>query len=214
MTDNSNFFRLDMSKTFIATVGEEKKEFMLHTDVASCSSTFFRAAMNNHWKESKQNRITLVEIEVSEFEHYSQWLSTHDHSYLSDMTFQQLAKLYILGDFLDDSAFRVDMLLRFTLRAVTQNAYPDLDIIIAVWEQTPEHSPLRKMVVETWVTSSIERLAEQFARAEQDAPKAFVADCLRRISEMTVRVKGSVTGESLRRTLESRRDEVLKGLAA
>lgn len=201
-----------MSKTFVAAVGEDQKEFTLHTNVASRSSRFFRAAMNNDWRESQQNRVTLREIEASDFQQYLQWLSTHDRSALDDATFHQLAKLYILGDFLDDSAFRVDMLKRFTSRAITANAYPDLTIVTPVWEQTPERSPLREVIVKTWITSSIERLAEQFASADQDATKAFVADCLRRISNIKARTKESVTGESRRRVLEYRRDEVLKEL--
>jgi len=203
-----------MSRTFIAVVGEEQKDFMLHTAVASRSSNFFHAAMNNDWRESRQRRITLLEIDPPDFEHYLQWLSTHDHSFLDDTSFHQLAKLYILGDFLADSAFRVDMLKRFTAKAVTQNAYADLDVAIIVWEQTPEHSPLRKMIVETWITSSIARLAEQFASADEEAPKAFVVDCLRRISEMQPRAKDSVTGYKRRLVLEARRDEVLKELVA
>lgn len=104
------------------------------------------------------------------------------------------------------------MLKRFTSKAITANTYPDLDIIIFVWEQTPEHSPLRKLIVETWITSSIQRLAKQFADAYQDAPKTFVADCLRRISETIPRAKESIKGESRRRVIESYRDEVLKEL--
>lgn len=199
-----------MSKTFVAVVGENQKEFMLHTNVASRSSGFFRAAMNNDWRESQQNRVTLGEIEASEFERYLQWLSTHDHSFLDGISFRRLAKLYILGDFLDDSAFRMDMLKRFTSKAITTNTYPDLGVIILVWEQTPEHSPLRKLIVETWITSSIKRLAEMFANADQDAPKAFIVDCLHRISETMLGGNESIKGDSRMRVLESCRDKVLK----
>lgn len=201
-----------MSKAFVAVVGENQKEFMLHTNVASRSSGFFRAAMNNDWRESQQNRVTLGEIEASEFERYLQWLSTHDHSFLDGISFRRLAKLYILGDFLDDSAFRTEMLKRFTSKAITTNTYPELDIITLVWDQTPEHSPLRKLIVETWTTSSIQRLAKQFANQDHEVPKAFVVDCLYRISETMPRAKESILGDSRRRVLESCRDEVLKEL--
>jgi hypothetical protein len=206
--------RLDMSKSFLAIVGADEKEFMLYTNVACGSSKFFHAAMNNDWRESHQNRVTLVEIDASDFEHYLQWLSTNDHSFLDDTTFHQLAKLYILGDFLDDSAFRGDMLIPFTSKAVTQNAYPDLEIIVFIWERTPERSPLRRIAVEAWITSSIERLASKFASADGEAPKAIIVDCLRRISETKPRTKESITGAARRQALESRRDEVLKDLVA
>lgn len=66
--------------------------------------------------------------------------------------------------------------------------------------------------METWITSPIERLAKQFASADQDAPKAFVADCLCEISSIKPRAKESITGDNRRRVLEYRRDEVLKEL--
>lgn len=203
-----------MSKTFIAVVGEEGKEFMLHTDVASRSSKFFAAATNRDWRESRQNRVNLVELEVKEFEQYLQWLSTHDHSFLDGIHFTQLARLYILGDFLDDSAFRVFILNIFVKQAVEDNVYPAHTTVILTCEQTPESSPLRKIIVEIWNTASIKSLANRLTSTEKDVPKEFIADCLHRIGDTQARANESILGYSRRRAIESRRDELLMEILA
>lgn len=202
-----------MSKTFIAVIGEEKKEFTLYTDIATRSSKFFEAALSKSWQESVQNCVTLKDFKVVEFESYLRWLSTCDRSFLVDFDLCDIAGLYILGDFLDDSAFRMNMLRRFASRSIDQNVYPNVETVTLTWEQTPENSPLRKMSVEMWITSSIEELAKEFARPDQDFPKAFIVDCLHRIGQTTKpRAKETLVGEKRKQALESRRDELLKEL--
>lgn len=203
-----------MSKTFVAIVGKKGKEFVLHTDVASRSSEFFRAAMNNDWKESQQKRVTLKELDAAHFEVYLQWLSTHDRSFLEDFTLRRLAELYVMGDFLVDSAFRVDTLTRFTSKAIDRHFHPSLDTVTFIWEHTPENCPLRQMTVEMYVTLSIALLAEKFGRDDESAPRAFIVDCLRRIGETNARAKVNLFRDERKRVLESRRDEVLKELVA
>jgi hypothetical protein len=66
------------------------------------------------------------------------------------------------------------------------------------------------MVVEMWITCPIGLLAEKFARAGPDFPKAFIVDCLRRIGETNAAANENVLGEKREKILESRRDEVLK----
>ena len=203
-----------MSKTFVVTVGDEEKEFILHTDVAARSSKFFRAAMSNDWKESRQNRVTLKELETVDFELYLQWLSTNEHSFLSDLNLHRLAELYILGDFLDDFAFRAAMLNHFVKKTVDGIVYPDHSIVTPTWEQTPEGSPLRKIIVELWVFSPIEILADRFTGPEKHVPKAFIVEYLRRIGDTQARAKENLTGNERRRMIESRRDELLKEILA
>jgi len=201
-----------MSKTFIAVVGEEQKEFTVYTDVAMRSSKFFQAALTRDWIESRTNRVTLKEVSAIHFENYLQWLSTNDSSHLDEFGMREAAKLYILGDFLDDSAFRITMLSLFAKDAIGNNRYPSNAIVTPAWEQTPENSPLRKIIVEIWITSSIKTMATRFAGIEKDVPKEFIVDCLHRVSETQARSTERMTNEDRKRAIESRRDEVLKEL--
>lgn len=198
-----------MSTTFIAVVGKQKKEFTLYQSVATRSSKFFSAAMSGEWKGNQQKRVSLEEVDVSEFESYLQWLSTNDHTFLKELNMDDLTCLYILGDFLNDSAFRTVILNLLVQRAVNKNAYPGATIVAFVWEHTPETSPLRKIIVEMWTTSSIETLGERFAESDEDAPKAFIVDCVQRLAKrQDPRV--DFFGEQRKLVLEACRDEIIK----
>ena len=198
-----------MSKTFIAMVGEWEEEFTLHTDVACRSSKFFQTALDRDWKESQTNTVVLHDVKAAHFESYLQWLSTNDHSFLEEYDLVELAKLYILGDFLDDSDFRVAMLRSLAKRAIERNTRPRRKAVESIWDQTPENSPLRKMILERWATLPIESLAERFAEAGKSFPMNSIVDCLRRIGELTTVPKEGVTGEDRRRLLQFRRDTII-----
>lgn len=203
-----------MKKTFIAVVGEENEEFTLHTDIASRSSKFLQAALDKDPEEPQQKHVAIKEVEAKHFELYLQWLYTSDHSFLAELSMRNMATLYILGDFLDDTAFRVALLHDFTKYAIDKNVYPDLTTVTRTWEKTPRDSLLRKMIVEMWVTPSLELLVKQSADVEEDISKAFVMDCLRRTSEEQALVRPMVLGlgDERTRALDARKREVLKEL--
>ena len=151
----------------------------------------------------------LHDVKAAHFESYLQWLSTNDHSFLEEYDLVELAKLYILGDFLDDSDFRVAMLRSLAKRAIERNTRPRRKAVESIWDQTPENSPLRKMILEMWATLPIESLAERFAEAGKSFPMNSIVDCLRRIGELTTVPKEGVTGEDRRRLLQFRRDTII-----
>jgi hypothetical protein len=70
------------------------------------------------------------------------------------------------------------------------------------------------MMVEIWITASIKELATRFAGVHKDVPKEFVIECLHRIGDTHARATESMSPEERERTLERRRDEVLKELVA
>jgi hypothetical protein len=55
----------------------------------------------------------------------------------------ELAKLYFLGDYLDDQAFRSDVLDRFAKLVNGQERCPDVVEIGLIWSQTPPYSLFR-----------------------------------------------------------------------
>lgn len=196
-----------MGTTFVAVIGKQKKGFTLHQSVATRSSKFFKAAMSRDWKGTQQKRVTLEEVKVSEFGSYLQGLSTNDHSFLEELHMYDLARLYILGDFLDDSAFRTVMLKSLVQKAIHDNTYPDATIVAFVWDHTPETSPLRKIVVEMWTTLSVSDLGNRFA--EPDISKVFIVDCVQHLAKKQDHM-ANIVGEQRKRVLEACRDELIK----
>lgn len=201
-----------MSKNFIAVVGKKQKEFTLYTDVACRSSKFFQAALSKGWKESLSNRVILREITTIHFQAYLQWLCTNDPSHLEAINMSRAVDLYIVGDYLDDSAFRTAMLKTFVQEAIDKHEYPGDILVTKVWDNTPESSPLRKMVLEIWITESIKTLAERFAKFDKNYPKAFIVECLRAIGETNAAANKRVSDKERKQRLQSRRDEILKFL--
>ena len=199
-----------MRKTFLVVVGEDETEFTVHTDVASRSSKFFRAALSSGWKESLQNHVTLKNITSINFGYYLQWLSTNDHKFLVELSLLTFVQLYILGDFLDDSAFRTCLLNHFVKKAVDILICPGGAVVTAAWEQTPRDSPLRKVIVEIWITASKNELVTRFAGVHKDVPKEFIVDCLQRIGDTHARAREDMSPEDRKRAIERRRDEGLK----
>jgi hypothetical protein len=68
------------------------------------------------------------------------------------------------------------------------------------------------MVLEIWMTASIEMLVKRFAESDKDVPKAFIVECLRRIGETNAAANQRVSGEKRKQRLQSCRDEILKDI--
>jgi hypothetical protein len=169
-----------MTKTFTACVGQTKKEFTLYTEIATRSSKFFQAALRRDWKgrdwkESRENRVTLAEVHPGVFEGYLQWLNTGTitSSFPIDKPSAfELVELYILGDFLDDAAFRNAVLDDLTSSAFEM--WPGICSVSLVWENTPGDSPLRKLILEIWAKKPIGLIVEKLVNGVEEYPPAFV----------------------------------------
>jgi hypothetical protein len=167
-----------MTKTFTVLIGTTQKEFTLHTSIATRSSNFFRAALRrNTWKEARETRIVLAEVHPAVFEGYLQWLHTGvlTSSFPIDKpsTFD-LAEMYILGDFLDDKAFR-----NAVLDDITSSAYdiwPGICSVNLIWDNTPGGSPLRKLILEIWAKKPMSLIVEKLLSGAHEYPGAFLAE--------------------------------------
>lgn len=167
-----------MHETFVALVSPRKKEFILHTEIATRSSKFFRTAvMNREWRESQEKQITLYQVDEDDFEGYLQWLNTGELTFADgDPNFDELADFYILGDVLDDEGFRNATLNRFAEHACAMVRSPEPGTIAHIWSKTPENSPLRKMVLETWSADGLEHSISLLRNRENGFPEDFALD--------------------------------------
>lgn len=170
-----------MSETFVAIVGQNKKKFMLYTAVATRSSEFFRAASRRDWKESREKEVALPEINASDFEGYLQWLNTGEVTFSGEPSLFAITRLYVVGDFLEDAAFRDAILDCIVERACEKRVYPDWDTIQLAWEQTRRGNPMQRLYLSIWASMSTKKRIDNLNKSDARCSKEFVIDFFQHI---------------------------------
>jgi hypothetical protein len=154
-------------------------------------------------KNRKKKRVTLPDIQASTFEGYLQWLNTGIITFAEKPNMKELAEFYVLGDYLDDVTFRSALLDSFAERACDNDSFPTEKTIVVIWEQMPVNCPLRKLVLDIWVTRSIKSVVRRFADPTKDYPKAFITVCLEHFVKSfrleTPRLHGNERNKEIRR---------------
>ena len=87
--------------------------FFAHESILTKGSVFFRTAMNGNWNTATSRQVELKSCTAEQFNFYLNWVY---HEKLpveeakskssSDKTYLKLAHAYILGDLLQDTAFK------------------------------------------------------------------------------------------------------------
>lgn len=140
--------------TFV--LGEQDPEcFVVHENVVEPHSEFVRLALNRDWKEAKERIIKLPDVEPNVFEMYHCWLyhiQPCRNSYTTSYT--TLVKAYCLGERLIDINFK-DVVIDSIVQELKMTSAFDLGLVQLVYENTPEKSPLRRLLCDIyiWVSS-------------------------------------------------------------
>lgn len=151
---------------------------MVHKGVATKSSKYIRAALSNDWKEARERRITLEDTAVATFEDYLHWLYTGQVTLPEHNQHVRLVDLYLLGDYLHDSLFCVEVLNKMVeARYHGQRTFPTSAAVKCAWEATPASSPIRKVIRELWTSSNIDLAFKEFTK-NSEYPRDFVLDIL------------------------------------
>ena len=143
-------------------VGPDKTEITAHKALLCHHSHYFRGALTNSFIESKTGIIELKDQDPESFQHVLLWMYRGD---VSPVTFDgndravfsclQLCKTYYCADFL-----QVEQLLQILLVELNymfdhyremKNVPLDSELIIDIYENTPDTSPLRERVIEELV---------------------------------------------------------------
>jgi len=163
-----------MAETFQVSVGEQGKIFVMHRDIATRHSSFFKAALSHDWKEAEEKKISLPDCEPEIFEGYLQWVYTGEVVYCSERYKQalELVKLWILGDFLGDQNF-CDAVVG-GLWAQQVPASPDA--IKHLYNHTPHESHLRSHIFGIWACRASITLVSCLFAANREYPKDFIID--------------------------------------
>ncbi|KAK4891885.1 hypothetical protein LTR27_009584 [Elasticomyces elasticus] len=159
---------------------EQVKRFALHESIVRPASEFVNMALSRDWKEARERVIPLSEDEPETFSIYQTWLYTHivdaHASKLSTTScdfYQRLFKCYILAEKLLDAVFK-DCVMDSILNTLQTNPLFDANLSNLVYENTPEGSPLRRLLCEVYVWCATERWLAEDVITEEVHPTLMV----------------------------------------
>jgi hypothetical protein len=169
--------RLDLSEVITICIGAEKKEYFVHQDIVSKSSKYVKAALSRQWEETCTRRIQLPEVDIRPFEGYSHWLYTNVILLTANGPFPmyELVEFYILGDYLDDSAFRSAVLEHMLCIRFEQGTMPCGAFVALARAWTASSSALCKVLTELVLSRPLSYAADSF-RNDDEYPRDFIVD--------------------------------------
>ncbi|KAK4930596.1 hypothetical protein LTR49_003010 [Elasticomyces elasticus] len=189
---------------FTILAGVEESPFIIHKDRLCQSSDFLTAACSRDWKEGKEKTIRLHTIESTTFELYIEWVYCKEVHLAKILPaarvngygphtlegraeeVRQLVKLYIAGDKLLDERVKNTVMDELSVRS---DAWPKRslcippDAISSVWESSPDSSPLRKMMLNSFASTHDVSSIESFEKTAY--PYTFFYDLA--IHQMLIR---------------------------
>jgi hypothetical protein len=180
-------FDYDYNNIITVLVGQSKTNSSVYKDIICEKSKFFEAACApDRWLEGNAKTVPLPHVRPETFKTYYHQMvtglllsSVHwgRETFTAEEEQEAFIEAYILGDFLDDAAYRryvMSMLLRQRGRwgVAFNNSF-----ITRIWEATPENSPLRTFTLE-WMIGTWSRVAVAKIVEEEVVPKDFIKEAM------------------------------------
>lgn len=166
-------------------VGAEETCFYVHEWIITASSEFFKSAVKKEWTRSENREIDLRDESPAEFKIYVHWLysgNTVVEAWLKarDLEkdgpdFNPLAKLYVLGERLNDATFQdhiINAILFLSRREDERGKTwcPTDAVANTIYAGTPNNSPARRLMVDffadygdhDWIYDESEEINHEF----------------------------------------------------
>ena len=163
--------RSNYSDFLTVVVGTAEHTFHVHQDLICNKSNFFKAAVSREWQEAESKTVYLPEHRPAAFRIYLDTIYTPDadlldsaRSHAEEMVEDEeddfrnagnrrkpthaLAKLYILGDFLDDAAFKMDAFKAMVCGCNNGKLQAGKEALRIIFEQTPVDCCLQKFIAD------------------------------------------------------------------
>lgn len=161
-------------------VGANDHEFQIHKEILTKTSGYFASYLSGRWNVSDAVKPPDPDIDVQTFRLYVHWLYTNeidlwDLDTMSDaadpqfsLRAAQLAKLYCLGDVLEERALRNQVMSRFLNLSGSAQWAPAAEAFRIAWDKTRTDSLLCKFLVDDtlsranldWLEKEWERLPD------------------------------------------------------
>ena len=168
----------------------------MHEDIICASSDFFKKAINGPWKESNERLISLSHEEPDIFAIYLNWLyrgtlptRIDEPGLIGNEEYLKLAKAYGLADRLLDQAFKNAVMDAFIDKTSSKTSdghrwYPVGSVIRCIYENTPESSKGRTLLVDIYAENARKDWLTDWATRE-DLPKQFLLDLILRLFDIS-----------------------------
>lgn len=145
-------------------VGADAQVFYVHQSLLCQNSPFFEAANKEEWKEGKDHCVPFPDDSPATVAVYVHWLYTgkiytrsleEDEQASNSKEARLLIDSFVLGDKLQDGHFKDAVLDGFIVMVGTPvksgtQMYPGDSLINRTYENTPEGSPLRRLLVDMY----------------------------------------------------------------
>jgi hypothetical protein len=173
------------SHTVILLVGKEQQEMLVHSNIISAHSDFFRTALKKEWKEGQTRVIKLPEDDP---DIVAQYLDFVYHNRLvtqcksqPDSNYINLALLYVYGERVLDTFIQntiIEHLLKLTA-VINRNKpnhphYPGPAVVEIIYKGITATSPFRRLLVDMYARHGSEKWL-----AREDLHPSFCLDVAR-----------------------------------
>jgi hypothetical protein len=184
----------------IVGTGSQQKQFMVHKQLLTERSLFFKKALSGNWIEAKERKVKLPEDDHEAFHVYVNLLYTDqispvpasqpgDLDPVTTATNEHVryVNLYILADKLQDvetqnKALAALLTASLEIRSDQRRYIPGIPAIPKAYAYTTPGSMLRKMIVDIWTKyGNVGCL-----KPDMDYPMAFLRECLASVLEKRV----------------------------
>lgn len=153
------------SPTVELVVGKDKVSFTVHERPLCNAAGFFTKALQSGFKESQERRIELPEDDPLVVDCFTKWLyfNSYDLPSTPRAGFALLIKLYIFADRCFADRLQEDI-IRVLFHCYREGWTPPPSAIQLVFEQAPETSPIRRLMVD-WYAFHVDLKSLQTPKA-------------------------------------------------
>jgi len=193
---------------FSVRVDKHGEFIFVSKDLISETSAFFRDITHcDNWRPGHTIPVDLPEVDAESFKIYVHWVNTGKLiikpcrcENLHDFHEQEsLIEAFILGDFLDDSAYRQHVIGVIIAKLSSWNEFLPSDLIARIWAATRSKTPLRIFALQWMLVKHEESFALNFESL--GLPKEFLADALELMFSRSKPVTSQLCADSLRQLL-------------
>ncbi|KAL8780703.1 MAG: hypothetical protein Q9213_006349 [Squamulea squamosa] len=159
------------------------RTFYIHKGLLCHHSAVFKAMLERDWKEKQEGLVILKDEDPELFRRFMLWLYwgkiIDDDESISTITFKKLIDCYLLADKRD-----VPPMQNHVIDTIIQKSIAENIIFVSlqryIWENTPEQSLLRKLLVEMMVLRGNNDLMLKDENIKNHYDKSFIVDLLRK----------------------------------
>jgi hypothetical protein len=130
-------------------IGPEKKAYVMHKDLLTFYSDYFRAALNGSFEEATEGKISLPDEREDLFDIFNQFIYSRviADEKGHELNWDVLVGLWLFGDKYIIPSLQNSAMDAIMKRACVRNTTPTSQVN-NIWEHTTPSSPLRKYILE------------------------------------------------------------------